>query len=83
MRTVTATEASRSFAALLDEVEAGETVVVTRGGRRVARIEPAGSGNGAAVVALLNSSLPDDEFGADVDAARDAVALGGPAWPAD
>jgi prevent-host-death family protein len=41
MRTVTATEASRSFAALLDEVEAGQAVVVTRGGRRIASISPA------------------------------------------
>ena len=34
VRTVTATQASRSFAALLDEVEQGQTVIVTRGGRR-------------------------------------------------
>ena len=32
MRTVTATEASRPFAALLDEVEWGQTVIVTAAG---------------------------------------------------
>lgn len=80
---MTATEASRSFAALLDDVERGETIVVTRGGRRVAAIGPASAGNGAQVVALLTDLVPDEEFAADALAARDAVALGGPAWPAD
>jgi len=83
MRTMTATEASRSFAALLDDAERGHTVVVTRGGRRIATIGPAGAGNGVEVVALLASASTDDTFSADVRAARDAVALEGPAWPAD
>lgn len=82
MRTVTATEASRSFAALLDQVEAGETVVVTRGGRRVASIGPATAGNGDDVAALLREGPPDKKFAADVAAARDAVTWDGPAWPA-
>ena len=83
MRTVTATEASRSFAALLDEAERGQTVVVTRGGRRIASIGPANASNGAEVIALLASNAVDEDFAADVLAARDAVALEGPAWPAD
>lgn len=83
MRTVTATEASRSFAALLDEVEAGETVVVTRGGRRIASIGPAAAGNGGDVVALLRQGPPDKKFAADVATAREAVTADGPAWPAD
>ena len=82
MRTVTATEASRSFAALLDEVERGETVVVTRGGRRVASIGPASAGNGAEVMALLSLDV-DEDFAADIAAARGAVTLEAPAWPAD
>lgn len=80
---MTATEASRSFAALLDEAERGQTVVVTRGGRRIAAIGPATESNGADVVALLTAAALDDDFAADVLAARDAVALDGPAWPAD
>lgn len=83
MRTVTATEASRSFAALLDEAERGQTVIVTRGGRRIATIGPATASNGADVVALLAAKAVDDDFAADVFAARDAVALEGPAWPED
>ncbi len=83
MRTVTATEASRSFAALLDEVERGETVVVTRGGKRVACIGPASVGNGAEVMALLSHDVDDEDFVADIAAARGAVTLEAPAWPAD
>jgi len=78
---VTATEASRSFAALLDEVEAGETVVVTRGGRRVASIGPAAAGNGLDVVTLLSTRASDKRFAADVAAAHEAVTLDGPSWP--
>lgn len=83
MRTVTATEASRSFAALLDEVERGQRFVITRGGRRIAAIGPAFAGNGDDIVTLLRLPAPDDHFAADVRAARDAVALDGPSWPAD
>ncbi|MBA3528803.1 MAG: type II toxin-antitoxin system prevent-host-death family antitoxin [Propionibacteriaceae bacterium] len=80
---MTATEASRSFAALLDDVERGHTIVVTRGGRRIATIGPARVGNGAEVLTLLGSESTDDDFPADVRAARAAVVLEGPAWPAD
>lgn len=82
MRTVTATEASRAFAALLDEVERGETVVVTRGGKRVASIGPASVGNGAEVMALLSHDV-DEDFAADIVAGSGAVTLEAPAWPAD
>lgn len=79
---MTATEASRSFAALLDEGERGETVVVTRGGKRIASIGPASVGNGAEVLALLADDV-DEDFAADVAAARASVTSEGPAWPAD
>ncbi|WP_157000848.1 type II toxin-antitoxin system Phd/YefM family antitoxin [Agromyces laixinhei] len=39
MKTLTATEASRAFAALLDGAERGETVVVTRGARDAVALE--------------------------------------------
>jgi prevent-host-death family protein len=83
VRTVTATEASRSFAAILDEAERGHAVVVTRGGRRIATIGPASATNGAEFLALLNTELTDADFAADVRAARDVAVLEGPAWPAD
>ncbi len=40
MRTVTATEASRNFKKLLDEVEAGESISITRGGVTIAEVTP-------------------------------------------
>lgn len=80
---MTATQASRSFAAVLDEAERGGTVVITRGGRRIATIGPATAGNGHAVAALLASATIDEDFTADVLAAREAVVSGAPAWPAD
>lgn len=73
MRTITATEASRHFAALLDQAERGETVVVTRGGRRVALICPTPMTNGAAVLSMLDSCVVDADFAADVATARNAV----------
>lgn len=43
-RTVTATEAKAKILALLDEVEAGEEIEITRHGRLVARLVPARPG---------------------------------------
>lgn len=82
MRLMTATEASRSFAALLDEAERGGTIVVTRGGRRIATIGPAAAANGGSVVSLLASSVLDEDFAADVLAARESIVSEDPAWPA-
>ncbi|GHF45819.1 hypothetical protein GCM10018790_24570 [Kitasatospora xanthocidica] len=62
---MTATEASRSFAAVLDSAGHGETIIVTRGGRRIAVIGPAPSGNGAALNDVLRRFLPDEDFAAD------------------
>jgi prevent-host-death family protein len=40
MRTIQASEAKTQFLRLLDEIERGETVIITRHGKRVARITP-------------------------------------------
>ena len=59
--TITATDAARAFSALLDSVEhEGETFLITRAGRPVARIEPAPGTSGTAVKALLRH-YPADE----------------------
>ena len=57
-------------------------MVVTHGGKRVASIGPATVGNGAEVMALLSHDV-DEDFAADIAAARGAVTLEAPAWPAD
>lgn len=83
MRIVTATEASRSFAALLDDVEHGEHIVITRSGRRVAEIGPAPVANGRMLVDLIHSRSVDVEFERDVSSVRDIVTLEFPSWPDD
>mgnify|MGYP001807137040 CR=1 FL=1 len=40
MKEITAVEAKVKFGALLDEIERGEEVIVTRNGKPVARISP-------------------------------------------
>ncbi len=73
MREMSASDASRRFSTVLDEAERGETIVVTRGGRRVALIVPAPRTNGGAVAEVLarwGSRLEvGDEFAANVAAA--------------
>ena len=83
MRTVDATEASRSFSALLDAVERGETVAITREGCRVAVIGLINAVNGAEVIALLEGCRRDDGFAADASLSRDAMTLETPRWPDD
>lgn len=70
MRTMTATEASRNFSELLDAVERGETVIITRGNHSVAEIGPARRRTGADLrMALAGIPGPDDRFAEDIAAA--------------
>lgn len=67
MREITATEASRTFSALLDEVEQGGSATITRGGRQIARVVPLLEPSGDALLDLLDrragpSSGMDDAF---------------------
>ena len=77
MREVTASEASRNFSAVLDSVERGETIVVTRGGRRVASIAPTPAATGAALNAVVTrwrgAAALDDDFAESIDTARAAA----------
>jgi antitoxin (DNA-binding transcriptional repressor) of toxin-antitoxin stability system len=67
MRTMTATEASRNFSDLLDAIERGETVTITRGQHAVAEMRPARLRTGADLrAALEQTSPPDDRFAADI-----------------
>jgi prevent-host-death family protein len=70
VRVITATEASRRFAAVLDEAEHGETIVVTRGGRRVAVIGPAPVAAGREVKALLARHRRDRTWAEDLRSVR-------------
>jgi prevent-host-death family protein len=70
MRTMTATEASRNFSELLDAIERGETVTITRGHHAVAEIMPARRRTGANLRAAIERiPAPDDRFVADIASA--------------
>jgi antitoxin (DNA-binding transcriptional repressor) of toxin-antitoxin stability system len=67
VRTITATEASRNFSDLLDAIERGETVTITRGHHVVAEMRPARRRTGADLRAALGDiPPPDDRFGGDI-----------------
>ncbi|WP_120004891.1 type II toxin-antitoxin system Phd/YefM family antitoxin [Nesterenkonia muleiensis] len=67
MRTISATEASRRFSDLLDAIEVGDTVTVTRGNRPIAEIRPAPHRTGRDLrAALTEIAPPDDRFAADI-----------------
>ncbi|HEX5592216.1 MAG TPA: type II toxin-antitoxin system Phd/YefM family antitoxin [Solirubrobacterales bacterium] len=69
MKQLSATDASRRFSEVLDNVErSGESFVVMRHGRAVATIGPANGGGGKALKEALRVNRPD---GAWVDELRD------------
>jgi prevent-host-death family protein len=81
MKTVDATEAARNLAAVLDGVEhRGQTYVVTRGGKPVARITPVPTANGQAVKRLLREHQPDADWLGEIAALRADLPVEGPAW---
>ena len=81
MRSLTATEAARRFSELLDAVERrGETFLVVRRGRAVARIGPARAANGKTVKELLRSNPPDTEWASELRELRSALIVEERAW---
>jgi antitoxin (DNA-binding transcriptional repressor) of toxin-antitoxin stability system len=81
MRTVTATEASRRFSELLDAIERGESVTVTRGNRAVAEMRPARTRTGRDLAAALAHTTPPDEvFVSDIADAIAALDGGADPW---
>ncbi|MBS2966901.1 type II toxin-antitoxin system prevent-host-death family antitoxin [Actinocrinis puniceicyclus] len=74
MRTMTATEASRKFSDLLDAIERGETITITRGNHPVAEIGPAHRRTGADLrAALAGIPAPDDKFALDISSALELL----------
>ena len=72
---VTATEASRRFADLLDGVEhRGEKYTIVRRGRVIAQLEPANTANGADAKALLRRHRVDVDWSGEITALRDQLA---------
>ena len=82
MRNLTATEAARHFADVLDAVEHDhETFVVTRGGRVVASIGPAASGGGRSLKSVLLKHRPDARWSNEVKAVREILVAEERNWP--
>ncbi|HET9242254.1 MAG TPA: type II toxin-antitoxin system prevent-host-death family antitoxin [Gaiella sp.] len=82
MRRLTATDAARRFSELLDAVERrGESFLVVRRGRAVARIEPARAANGKHVKAMLRSTPPDRRWASELEELRAALAVEDRRWP--
>lgn len=68
---MTATEASRGFSDLLDAVERGETIRITRGGESIAEIVPARRKTGRDLDAALGPSRLDEDFAREIRELRD------------
>jgi prevent-host-death family protein len=66
MVTVTATHAARNFASLLDAVEHGETVIVTRDGAPVGRLVPDRSTAADRLKAAMREYPADGGFADDL-----------------
>jgi len=74
MKNLTATEAARHFADVLDAVEHGhETFVVTRGGRPVASIGPAEAAGGRGLKEVLMKHRPDAAWRGELESLRDGL----------
>lgn len=70
MKLSTEAEALRRFAAVLDEVVRGRTIVVTRDGRRTAVIGPVPIATGRMVKDMLRRHRPDRDWDGDLSAVR-------------
>jgi antitoxin (DNA-binding transcriptional repressor) of toxin-antitoxin stability system len=78
---ISATEASKHFADLLDAVEyRGDTFTVVRGGRIIATIAPARRATGADLRRILTDLPPDDRWADDL---RDLRRFAGEATTTD
>jgi prevent-host-death family protein len=76
MSEVSATEAARNFADLLDAVEhRNERFTIVRRGRVVAQLEPASKGRGADVKAILRARRPDAEWAEDLAEVRGLLTI--------
>jgi antitoxin (DNA-binding transcriptional repressor) of toxin-antitoxin stability system len=73
---VTATDAARNFADLLDAIEhRHERYTIMRRGRAVAQLEPVSRGRGADLKALLRRHEPDAKWSSDLTEVRELLTL--------
>jgi len=71
MSEVTATDAARNFAELLDAIEhRGEHFTIVRRGKAIAHLEPLSERRGAEAKALLRRHRVDSSWAADLNEVR-------------
>ncbi|HZJ27685.1 MAG TPA: prevent-host-death protein [Acidimicrobiia bacterium] len=76
MSDITATDAARNFADLLDAIEhRGEHFTIVRRGRAIAHLEPMNRGLGTDVKALLRRHRPDPVWANDLNEIRSLVEI--------
>lgn len=76
MTDISATDAARNFAQLLDAAEhRGEHFTIVRRGKAIAHVEPVGRGRGADAKAVLGRHHVDDGWSEDVGHVRDLLDL--------
>ena len=81
MREISATDAARGFSELLDTVEHdGESFVVIRRGRAVARVVPSEAANGRGIRELLLGAPADPEWAEAIAATRSLLVEEDRAW---
>jgi prevent-host-death family protein len=74
VKQLSATDVSRRFSEVLDDVERqGESYVVVRHGRAVATIGPASGGTGRALKEALRDNRPDDAWAGELRELREAT----------
>lgn len=74
--TVSATEAARRFADLLDGVEhRGERYTIVRRGKAVAHLEPVAGGRGAELKSVLRRHRPDASWSNDLAEVRSLLEI--------
>jgi prevent-host-death family protein len=78
MKQLSATDASRRFSEVLDDVERrGESYLVVRHGRAVATIGPARCGARKSLKEALRAHRPDDAWADELRELREGIELGG------
>jgi prevent-host-death family protein len=84
---VTATQAARNFASILDQVERGETIVITRDGVPIGRLAPERRTSAERLKIALRDNPADAGFADDLEAAhadlRNSFTDEVTGWPAE
>jgi len=74
VKQLSATDASRRFSEVLDDVErGGESYVVVRHGRAVATIGPASGATGKALKEVFRTHRPDDAWAGELRKLREGM----------